>query len=364
MALNRRIGVIGSAIRVPANGESQSLEELLYELVQSALVDARLSIADIDGIIVAANDQFDGRAISVMAASGSVGGVGRDILSTPSAGEHAFVMGVLRVASGQYSTQLVVSWSPTEAQSLSEAERLAADPYFHRRLPLDDLSSFSLQASALSGQLPNIEELATKFDACRGPASTHVAKRSMIAKGMVGRPVTGAVAMIVADADFINERDYTSVAWVKGLGWATEPSFLGDRDLARAPALEAACEHAYREANITDPWKSFDVIEIADPTPYQSLIALEALGLSARENWEKDITAGIFFAKTAIKFNPSGGSRAFNPVFCTGLRSIAEAADQVRGTSKYQVQPVNMALAHAASGFAMQYQSVVVFGQS
>ena len=88
----------------------------MYAVTRSALADAGLAIEDIDGIVVAANDQLDGRAISVMMASGSVGGVDRDILSTPSAAEHAFVLGAMRIASGQFRTQLVVSWSPTRGE--------------------------------------------------------------------------------------------------------------------------------------------------------------------------------------------------------------------------------------------------------
>ncbi len=121
---------------------------------------------------MASNDQYDGRAISVMAASGSVGGVDRDILSTPSAGEHAFVMGALRVASGQYRTQLVVAWSPTEASSLPEVQRLAADPYFHRRLPLDEMASHAMQANALMAAMPGLEAMAQKVtDKNRGNGS-------------------------------------------------------------------------------------------------------------------------------------------------------------------------------------------------
>lgn len=360
MALNRRVGVIGSAIRIVADSISQSLEEILYDTAQAALRDAHLTIDDIDGIVVAANDQLDGRAISVMAASGSVGGVDRDILSTPSASEHAFVMGVMRVASGQYRTHLVVAWSPTEAHSIPEVDRLGADPYYHRRLPLDELASFSLQASALSGKVPEIADIAAAFDRARGAAGPHDAKRSMIANGMTSPPVTGAVAMVLADADYIAEKEASSVAWLKGMGWATEPGFLGDRDLSSAPALEAARDHAYGEAGITSPRDAFDVVEIADPTPYQALIALDALGISKRDEWAKDLAAGAFGGG---RFNPSGGARAANTVYCTGLRNIAEVADQVRGVSKYQKDTVNLALAHAASGFAMQYQSVVVFGR-
>ena len=52
--------------------------------------------------------------------------------------KHAFILGALRVATGQFRTQLVVSWSPTETSSLSEAQRLGTDPYFHRALPLEE----------------------------------------------------------------------------------------------------------------------------------------------------------------------------------------------------------------------------------
>ena len=65
------------------------------------------------------------------------------------------MLGALRVATGQFRTQLIVSWSPTEVSSMSEAQRLGADPYFHRALPLDELSAHALQASALERAQPN-----------------------------------------------------------------------------------------------------------------------------------------------------------------------------------------------------------------
>ena len=154
MPLKIQPAVIGCAIRPLITGRTGSLEEIMYDTAQMALADAGITIDDIDGIVAASNDQFDGRAISVMMASGPLGGVDRDILSTPSAGEHAFILGALRVASGLYRTQLIVSWSPTEVSSMSEAQRLGTDPYFHRVLPLDELSSHALQASVLESTLP------------------------------------------------------------------------------------------------------------------------------------------------------------------------------------------------------------------
>lgn len=364
-------GVIGAAIMPCVNGEMQSLEELLYEVTRRALRAAGVTIEDIDGIVVGANDQYDGRAISVMMASGPVGGVDRDILSTPSAGEHAFVMGALRVASGQYRTQLVVAWSPIEASSLSEVQRLAADPYFHRRLPLDEMSAHAMQATALMATMPNLQAMAERVteknrkngasaypDLATGKSDAALKARWPLPPG--APPVTGAVALVLASEDFVRERS-CPVAWIAGMGWATEPAFIGDRDLTKAPALEAAAQQAYAEAGVTDPLGAFDVAEVADATPYQELLAYEALGLSPRAQWEQHLADGTFGPQGKLPVNLSGGAISLNPVYCTGLIRIAEIALQVLGQAgSHQHGNASMGLAHAASGDAMQYNTVVV----
>ena len=370
-----RAGVIGVAIMPRVTSARRSLEELLHEVTQRALHDAGLTIADIDGIVVASNDQYDGRAISVMAASGSVGGVDRDILSTPSAAEHAFVMGVLRVASGHFRTHLVVAWSPTEASSLAEVQRLAADPYFHRRLPLDELSSHALQASAMLAAIPGLEELAQQVAAKNRRNGAHAypglmddtpdsggnSGRWPLQNGMVAPPVTGAVALVLACEDFVKERSIADVAWISGMGWATEPSFLGDRDLTCAPALEEAARQAYDQAGITNPIEAIEVAEIADTTPFQELLAYEALGLAPRAEWADRVADASFGPQGRVPVNLSGGALSLNPVYCTGLIRIAEIANQVRGRAGgHQHAQVRTGLAHAASGFAMQYNTVVV----
>jgi acetyl-CoA C-acetyltransferase len=368
-------GVIGCAIRPAIAGHDRSLEEIIYDTTQQALTDAGLTIDDIDGIIVGCNDQIDGRAISVMMASGAVGGVDRDILSTPSGSEHAFILGALRVASGQFHTQLVVAWSPTEVSSMGEAERLGADPYFHRALPLDELSAHALQATALEHKMPGVREMADMILAKNrrhgalaypdpavptqpGPA------RWPLAAGATTRPVTGCVAMVLATEDFIAERGLVDVAWVRGMGWATEPSFLGDRDLSTAPALAAAALQAYQEAGITDPMTQLDVVEVTDATPYAELLAYEGLGLCDRHDWAARVADGTFARGGRLPVNLSGGVQTFNPVFCTGLIRFAEVANQVRGHAGAHQHPnASNGLAQAGSGFAMQYQATIVLGR-
>lgn len=379
MSYKSHPAVIGSATHFVASEHTQALEELIYEVSQAALADAGLAIDDIDGIVVAANDQYDGRAISVMAASGSVGGVDRDILSTPSSGEHAFVVGALRVASGQFRTQLVVSWSPTEVSSFSEAQRLAADPYFHRRLPLDEMSSHALQASSLGARVDNLEDMALSIvvknrrngakawpDLASGSVDAAEIKSSPtlrwpVRQGMVAAPVTGLVAMVLASPEWVADKRRSDAAWIKGMGWATEPSFLGDRDLATLPSLAAATKQAYDMAGVQAPLQEFQVAEVADATPYQELLAYEGLGLCGREDWERQVSADAFGPSGKLPVNLSGGALTLNPVFCTGLMRINELANQLRGRAgANQLADVEAGVAHAASGVAMQYNTVVV----
>ncbi|MEA2743479.1 MAG: acetyl-CoA C-acetyltransferase [Acetobacteraceae bacterium] len=365
-------GVVGCAIRPAIAARDRSLEEIIYDTTQQALADAGLTIDDIDGIIVGCNDQLDGRAISVMMASGAVGGVDRDILSTPSGSEHAFILGALRVATGQFRTQLVVAWSPTEASSIQEVERLGADPYFHRALPLDELSAHALQAGALGQKMPGVGDVAAAVLAKNRrhgalaypdplvPAQPGPARWPLEA-GMTTRPITGCVAMVLATEDFIAQRGLTDVAWIRGMGWATEPSFLGDRDLSTAPALAAAALQAYKEAGITDPLTQLDVVEITDATPYAELLAYEALGLCERNEWAAKVAAGTFAIGGQLPVNLSGGVQTFNPVYCTGLIRFAEVANQVRGRAgAHQRKDTRNGLAQAGSGFAMQYQAAIV----
>ena len=377
MALNRPTAVIGSAIMVPVTSDRLSLEEILYEVTQSALKSAGMTIEQIDGIMVGSNDQVDGRAISIMAASGSVGGVDRDILSTPSAGEHAFVMGVLRIASAQFETQLVVSWGVTESSSLSEVERLGSDPYFHRRLPQDELASFAMQANVLVEAQPHAQDLVAALvvqNRRRGSAAYPEATGALqtaaqidnskpvrwpVREGMVRPPVGAAVALVLASEPFVQKTGIKNPAWVRGMGWATEAAFLGDRDLATAPALQEAARQAFVDAGIQGV-DQIDVAEISGATPYQELLSYQALGIAAPDQWANVVSG----AQGKLAINPSGGLASVNPVFCGGLLRIAEAANQVRGTAGAHQKPATRsALAHAASGIAMMYQTVVVFNR-
>lgn len=379
MNAGMQIGIAGCAIHAPQRTDSRSLEESIYAVTRAALRDAGFKIEDVEGIVVAGNDELDGRAISVMMASGSVGGVDRDILSTPSAAEHAFVLGALRIASGQFANQLVVAWSPLEVDSINDALKVGTDPYWHRALPQDELATHGLQAAVLEHAVPGVREMATAIvrknrtqgamaypDRPLGPVegafiASGKPTRWPLTDTMVSPPAFGLVAMVLANAGDIAKHKIDDVAWIRGMGWATEPGFIGDRDLSQLPSLAAACAQAYEAAGIKGAATAFDLAEVADGTPYHELLAYEGLGLCKRETWGKHVTSGSFARGGKLPVNLSGGALSFNPVFCAGLVRIAEAANQMRGRAGlHQLASARRAVAHAASGPAMHYNTVVV----
>ena len=73
------------------------------------------------------------------------------------------------------------------------------------------------------------------------------------------------------------------------------------------------------------------------------------------------LPSGAFARGGKLPVNLSGGALSFNPLFCAGLVRIAEAANQLRGRAGvHQVRDAKRAVAHAASGPAMHYNTVVV----
>ena len=113
-----------------------------------------------------------------------------------------------------------------------------------------------------------------------------------------------------------------------------------------------------------DAASAFDLVEVTDATPYSELLAYESLSLCPRQDWAARAADGSFASGGRLPVNLSGGVLTWNPVFCTGLIRIAEVANQIRGRAgAHQVPNASCGLAHAGSGFAMQYQAAVVLAR-
>lgn len=344
----------------------RSLEEMVFEASKGALGDAGLGIEDIDAVMLSTSDQVEGRIIESMVTNGPAGGVGRDVTTLASAGEHAFVYGYLRLRAGQARRVLVVVWSKeSESTNPAHPDLLSSEPFLLRPLGMRSVVAAGLQASAYAAR-HGLE--AEAVDALRdarwqasaqaneqlgggGPGGSGEIAAWPLTKEDLPRGCDVACAVVMATADAVTE-DQTP-AWIDGVGWVTERYDLGARDLTRFEALEAAARMALNGRSAADT----GVVEVQEISTVGAFAACEALGLAEPGQGARAARG------SSPAINPSGGNLPANPGNAAGFMRLLHAAQQVRGRAgQVQLDPrPRTAVGAALHGFAGQGAAVVSF---
>ena len=180
----------------------------------------------------------------------------------------------------------------------------------------------------------------------------------------------GACALVLAAGDRLPGG--RPVAWVHGAASFSDSYAMGDRfdrpegTLVELVTLRRATQVAYRQADIVDPGKGIDVVEIHAPFSSAEVMAYAPLGLCAAEDGPAyvdglvDGDTGPGSTRGGPFVNPSGGPMAANPVSATAMIRIAECALQVRGLAgDRQVEGARRAVATGQGG-ATQFSSACV----
>ena len=358
----------------------QILDEIVFEAASKALSDAGMTRDQVGCITIAADDQIDGRPISSMLEACPAGSYLKDEIKTTEDGSYAVILAALRIMSGVFETALVVSWSKCSEAPVTQVTGYEADPFFNRPFALNYITAEAMmlgkyrqkyglpQSAAEKVVVKNRANALRNSMACyRKPVYQEEIRESEIVswpiRAMDVAPLCdGACAMVLASAKRARELTDSPV-WIKGMGWATETYYLGERDLTCLTSLEKAAHKAYDLAGINNPMEAFDVAEINDTFSYRELLAYEALGLCEKGKSAGLIEEGITNITGKLPVNPSGGALSGNPFFASGLVRVTEAALQVRGSAgDHQIPDVSLALAHGCYGFCGQGNSVIILG--
>jgi acetyl-CoA acetyltransferase len=311
--------------------ETESLEEMIFEAVSTAIEKAGLTPQTVDAIVISGNDQTDGRIISCMVTAGPAGGVGKNVTTIASAPEHAFAYGYLRLLAGQGTNTVVVGWSkPSESVYPEHAELVSADPFMVRPIGMNRLIAAALQASV------------------HAPTES-TSSGSSASDRMIAWPLTqadcqshadGVCAIVLQTSDAAPSGIGGSSAWVRGVGWAMDRYDIGDREDREAGGLDAATDLALKQAGKDfGPIDTLDVFTVGAPNERRLIERVtERLG------------------STDTVSHPSTGQ--VNPDFAAGLFTIWRAAQRVMSPN----QPGGPARAAAVStlGFAAQGSTVVL----
>jgi hypothetical protein len=352
----------GVGAAMPQAGDApSSLEWLIYRSATAALVDAGLTRAELDGVVIAASDQVDGRAISSMLTSGPAGAYLNEEINVASSPAHALVTAYLQILSGTHERLLVSSWgkaSETAGGSIQAAERLSVEPFYERDGGLSALAATALQASAHRAAAPDRAraEAAAAAVAARNHADC-VTPADVLASPLVAWPLRALECPRETDAAFSIVVERSGRAGSEGIsldgaGWCTDSGRVAERDLVGLPHLARAAADAYERAGVRDAAAEVGDWQLHDYSPDAELLAYAPLGLCAPEEALELALDG------AQPVNRGGGSLRGEAPFGGPLRKVVDAVSQLRASAG-----VERAVAQIAGGFAGQFQTVLVIGR-
>ena len=376
-----KVAAIGVAqTKYEKRKKDETFSDLVYEVTDQALKDAGLTINDIDNVITVSNDFWDGRTISSMAIQDACGARHKDISTVEGDGLFGLLYGAMRILSGSFSTTLVVSHMKGSESNMNLITNAIFDPIYSRILGLDSITSSAMQARAYMDEFGITEEQCAKVsvknhgNAMKNPLAQlpmaitveDVMKSRPLAdpiKLLDASPITDGAAAVILGNEKATHKAKTKPVWLRGVGHCTDAYHLGDRDLARSPALAKAARKAYSMAGITDPAGEIDVIELYDAFSYMELMWLEGLGFCEEGGGGRLIDQGMTNMDGSMPVNPSGGCLAAHAVMVAGMARFIEGVLQVRGEAgAHQIPDCRTALAHGINGACGQSHCVMVVG--
>lgn len=377
----KRVAVVGVAqTRFERRIVDRNFADLVYEVTTGALEDAGMTIKQIDNVITVSNDFWDGRTISSMAITDACGSYGKNVSTVEGDGTFGLLYGAMRIWSLSFGTTLVVAHSKSSEGSLSIITNAMFDPIYYRPLGLDAVSSAALQAKAyIDRRGADPEDWAfVSVKNHRNAKLNPYAQLPMdltVDQVMTSRPLAdplkvldcspisdGAAAVILAGEDRISDSIQKPV-WLRGVGYAAELNYLGDRDLSEPRALTEAAKRAYKMAGVTNPREEIDFLEVYDAFSYMEPLWLEGLGICNRGEGGRLTREGITAMEGPLPVNASGGVLSAHAVLVAGLVRVIEAVLQIRGTAgAHQLGKARVGLAHGINGPCGQSHCVWILG--
>ena len=350
----------------------ESLETLIFRAASAALDAAGLERKDLDGVVIAASDQVDGRAISSMLTSGPAGAYLNEEINVASSPAHALILAWMQVLSGTHRRLLVTTWGKaSESGGSQPAEHLSVEPFFERDAGLSAIAAAALQAQRHREAGDARTEaacaaVASKNHGVDGQGAARVTSAEVLSSDIVAFPlralecpteIDGSFSLVVERADRAAERPVA----LEGAGWCSDSGRLAERDLVAVPHLRRAAGEACSRARVSQPADEIGVFELHDYTPDAELLAYPAVGLCKAGEAADLALEGVTAGGGRSPVNRTGGSVGGEAPFGGPMRKVLAAVRQLRGEAgDAQSAGAGRALVQISTGFAGQFASAFV----
>ncbi|MGV9858899.1 thiolase domain-containing protein [Gordonia sp. NPDC003425] len=386
MAHNNRAAVLGTGqTRYVAKRQDVTMAGMCREAIDAALADAKVSIDEIDAIVIGkAPDLFEGVMMPELAMAEAIGAVGKRLIRVHTAGSvggsTANVAASL-VFAGIHRRVLAVAW---EKQSESNAMWALSIPVpFTKPVGAGAGGFFAPHVRAYirqSGAPEHIGAVVAAKDRRNGAlnplAHLHQPDQTVekvMSSQMLWDPIRydetcpssdGACAVVIGDEESADAAvaQGDPVAWVHATAMRTEPLSFAHRNVVNPQASRDAAAALWKAGGIDNPIDEIDAAEIYVPFSWFEPMWLESLGFAPEGEGWKLTEAGETEIGGRIPVNASGGVLSSNPIGASGMIRFAEAAIQVMGKAgAHQVADARKALGHAYGG-GSQYFSMWLVG--
>jgi len=307
-----RVFIIGSASRIGLPG-GWSIERAVHDVVEDALQSAEIISRDaIDIVVTVGSDIIDGSMIATR--SGIAGSYGRELITVPSSGGHAFGAAVALIESGSAQTVLLAGWGEGTKFGAFDGRVIQADPFWARPVGADALALGALQAQRLqAGGRLSIIDAKNYADAmgsrARGPNGAPLAST---AHWLMPNWVDGAAAIVLS----ASARGREAIV-VRDFGSSFRPYCPEPEDFDPAQWVVSALGHMRDPSALVG--LSLAAIEASAPTAFCEALALEAL--LPQTGWD------VLDARV----NSSGGGAVTHFGPATALRQLSFAVEAIRG---------------------------------
>ena len=364
-----------------AKREDLSMAGLCREAIDRALLDANMSLDDIDAIVVGkAPDLFEGVMMPELFLAESLGAAGKPLLRVHTAGSvggSTAIVAASLVQSGVHKRVLTVAY---EKQSESNAMWALSVPLpFNMPVHAGAGGYFAphvrsyIRRSGAPTHVGAIVAAKDRNNALKNPyAHLHnegTTVESVLASTMLWDPIRydetcpssdGACALVIVDED--TAAASPNPAWIHGQAMRSEATSAAERDQVNPQASRDAAAYLWKQAGITNPFEEIDAAELYVPFSWFEPMWLESLGFAAEGDGWKLSESGETAMTGRLPVNCSGGVLSSNPIGASGMLRFAEASLQVRGLAgEHQVDGVRRALGHAYGG-GSQFFSMWVVG--
>lgn len=335
---------VGESGTVPE--DSRSIAEMVLAAVENALADGGRDHDDVDAVVSASVDLFDGLTASNIAITEVVGAVMKPESRISSDGLAAALHAVCQIRAGAYDTVLVVAHAKASMAPFDALSRWAMDPIYLQPLGLDFVTCSALQAALVAGVEPAAEQRWAEQAARRRSARDSAfggarTTREVLASPMLSTPLREGMRAPLGDgacAVLLGTRPGRAPSpRVAGIGWDMDGHLPGERDLSRWAALSRALARARSAADETVP----ATIDLAEPScmyPHEEDLFRDAAGLG-----------------DSTLLSPDGGLFPGTAPVVAGLSRLVAAVQRMRDDAACR-----SALAHGAWGPAGQAHAVAL----